>query len=164
MANKPTAAFVLGLIGGILVLAVSAYILSIIATVTALAGSYGVSVGGLFGLVTWYFYLGVVSGLLMIVSSVMLFAKPKQHTIWGALLLVFSIVSLISGGGFFLGFILGLIGGILGLIFKPMAGMMAGAPMGMPGQAPPGAMTCPYCGGAVNPATRTCTMCGKAVP
>ena len=161
MANKPTAAFVLGLIGGILVLLVAAYVLYVISVVTSIASGYGISVGGFFGAVTWYFYLGLVMGLLMIVSAVMLYAKPQQHVIWGVLLLVFSLVSIISGGGFVIGLILGLVGGILGIVFKPMPAMMAGATMGAP---PGGAMTCPYCGGAVNMTTRTCTMCGKPVP
>jgi hypothetical protein len=37
----------------------------------------------------------------------------------GILVLVFSIISIIGGGGFILGFILGLVGGILALAWKP---------------------------------------------
>ncbi len=69
---------------------------------------------GLIGIV------GIVFGLIVIVSAIMLNIRPEQHMTWGALIAVFSILSLFGGaGGFFVGLILGLIGGILAITWKP---------------------------------------------
>jgi len=75
--------------------------------------------------------VGILTGLLVIVFGVLMYIRPQQHVIWGALVLVLSLVSILGFGGFFLGLILGLIGGILGIVFKPSAPMMA------PPMAPP---------------------------
>ncbi len=110
--DKPTAAFVLSLIGGIFVLLVGIF--------EAVVGAYFLAFLGAVGAVV--LFLGVVWGLLMIVGAVMMYVKPEQHTVWGIIVVVFSIVSWYPTlGGFFIGFILGLIGGILGLTFKPSA-------------------------------------------
>jgi len=45
-------------------------------------------------------------------------SKPAQASAWGTLVLVFSVVSLLGMGGFFLGAILGIVGGILALTWK----------------------------------------------
>ena len=49
----------------------------------------------------------------------MLRIKPVHKKAWGILILVFSIPSVITGGGFIIGFILGIIGGTLALSRKP---------------------------------------------
>jgi hypothetical protein len=43
---------------------------------------------------------------------------PGRETLGGILVLIFSIVSFIGGGGFFIGAILGIVGGALGLAKK----------------------------------------------
>ena len=49
----------------------------------------------------------------MLFGAVMLYAKPEQHHVWGAMVLIFSIASRFGTfGGFVVGFILGLVGGI----------------------------------------------------
>jgi Family of unknown function (DUF6114) len=158
MHHKPTAAFILSLIGGIFILLGGlAYV-----ALGAFIGSLGV--GGVGGAVALYGGIGALLGILVIVGGVMLWVRPDQHIVWGILIIVFAIISLVFAffGGFVIGFILALIGGILGLVFKPMATMMGGGMM-MPGAGTPGVMTCPACGGVVNMQTRTCTMCGRAV-
>jgi hypothetical protein len=49
----------------------------------------------------------------------MLHIKPAKKKVWGILILVFSIPSVITGGGFIIGFILGIIGGALAISGKP---------------------------------------------
>jgi len=68
----------------------------------------------------------------------MLWMKPQQHVMWGVVVLLFSLFSIITTGGFFIGLILGLIGGILGIAWKPPAPMAPGmAPPMMPPSMPP---------------------------
>jgi hypothetical protein len=68
--------------------------------------------------------LGVVFGILVIVGAVMINSgEPSRVRTGGILALIFSIISLLAGGGFFIGFILGLVGGILALTWKPAAGI-----------------------------------------
>lgn len=124
MAEKPTAAFVLSLIGGILILigGISSAIIGAIcgAMISSLEPVVPAAtfIGGLIILST---IVGVIFGIIVIVGAVMINkATPSSVRNGSILVLVFSILSLIfSNGGFFLGFILGLIGGILGLVWKP---------------------------------------------
>jgi hypothetical protein len=66
---------------------------------------------------------GVVFGLIVIVGALMLYSRPSQHTTWGVLIIVFSVLSLFGGmmSGLGLGLILGVIGGALAIIWKPSA-------------------------------------------
>jgi Family of unknown function (DUF6114) len=52
----------------------------------------------------------------------MLNSKPEEHSTWGTLILIFSVLSIFGGamGGFGVGLILGLIGGVLALTWKPI--------------------------------------------
>ncbi|MCI4351712.1 MAG: DUF6114 domain-containing protein [Thermoplasmata archaeon] len=161
MGNKPTAAFVLSLIGGIFILLGGLFIVAVGAIVSS------VGFGGVGGAVSLYGGVGALLGILVVVGAVMLWIRPQQHIIWGILIIVFAVISLYFAffGGFGIGFLLSLIGGILALVYKPMPMMIGGGmmPGAMPGPGAPGVMTCPACGGAVNMQTRTCTMCGRAV-
>lgn len=124
--ERPAAAFILSLVGGVLIL-----------------------VAGLFGLVAWtawgrigywggwgwmmrpwmmgwwmpwawaaFSLIGLVSGIIIIVGAVMLQSRPAEAQTWGVLILVFSVISIFGTGGFVLGAILGIIGGILALTWK----------------------------------------------
>jgi hypothetical protein len=48
----------------------------------------------------------------------MLNARPTDHTIWAIIILVFSIVSFVGMGGYFICAILGVAGGAIALSFK----------------------------------------------
>lgn len=61
----------------------------------------------------------LVSGVIVLVSAVMLLSNLGQRKTWGVLILVFSILSFIGFGGFLVGAILGMVGGILTLRWKP---------------------------------------------
>jgi len=108
------------MVGGILLLSVSAFILpnisyasmSVPPGVTNMAGlvSGAVGVVGVFG---------IVSGVIVLTSSVLLRTTPNQRKTWGVLILVFSILSFVGLGGFVVGAILGVVGGIMTLTWSP---------------------------------------------
>lgn len=117
--ERPVAAFVLSLIGGILILLGS--------IVTALfAGIFGgvmmffPFLGGLGALIIFIGILGLIFGIIILVGAVMIYSNnPSRIRTGSIIVLVFSILSLFTGGGFIIGFILTLIGSILGLVWKP---------------------------------------------
>lgn len=78
-------------------------------------GDFGYDSGMMFG----FSLVALVSGILVIVGAIMLNARPQEHTTWGIIVLVFSIVSFIGMGGFFIGAVLGIAGGALALSLKP---------------------------------------------
>ena len=61
----------------------------------------------------------LVSGVIVLISALMLRRKPKENTTWGILILVFSIVSFFGLGGFLIGAILGIVSGALILGWNP---------------------------------------------
>jgi hypothetical protein len=168
MGEKPTAAMVLSIIGGIFVLlggAVVAFVGSLISTLD----TSGLGLGGGF---TVLGVIGIILGLIMIVGGIMISSNPQSHTMWGVIILILSIVSWITSfGGLVIGFILGLIGGILAITFKPttmgapyMGGAMTG---GMPPQGPtqtsPNMVRCNSCGAMSPMGTTKCPACGASL-
>lgn len=78
--------------------------------------------------------VGLLSGALVLLSTLLLWAAPRQHRWWGVVIIASSVASLLIGGGMFLvtvplGFMLGLIGGILAIIWVP-ASVTAPTPAG----------------------------------
>lgn len=65
--------------------------------------------------------VGAVFGIIVIISALMLNSKPEQHSTWGTLIVIFSVLSIFGSamGGFGVGLVLGLIGGILAITWKP---------------------------------------------
>ena len=72
--------------------------------------------------------LGLISGLVVLGSGVMLRINPRQSVVFGLLILVFSVVSFFGSGGFVIGALLGIIGGIMTLRWRRPAA---------PAEAPP---------------------------
>lgn len=63
--------------------------------------------------------LGVVFGVIVIVASVMLYLNPRQHQLWGSVIIAFSVTSVLScRGGLGIGLILGIIGGVLAVLWR----------------------------------------------
>jgi hypothetical protein len=150
-AEKPTAAFILSLIGGIFVLIGG---LLVIVVRTFIFGSMGI-IGRIVGI---YGLLGVIWGILIIVSAFMLNSKPEQHMTWSILVLVFSLLSWFgAAGGLLIGFLLGLAGGILGIVWKPT--VMQPIPT-----SPPVTRVCPNCGTVIGTDVKFCPHCGKELP
>ena len=164
--NKPTTAYILSLIGGILGLLGAIALLALGATVYSAYNSYA-DYYGVYTPFGWGWSLLIGLGAWMLISSILIttFAyklntNPIEHTKWGALILVFSIIGL--GGG-----LLGLIGGILALVYKPI---LSGVPQQYAPQPqsyspPPQQQTmtraCPQCGRIVQSNERFCPNCGK---
>jgi hypothetical protein len=128
--ESPTAAFVLSLVAGLLILAGT----GMMATFAfgrpyyGMMGGYYGMMGGYYGMMQSFgyggwFYLfeavGLVAGIGVLVGAVMIYSRPSEAPTWGLLVLVFSLVSFFGMGGFFFGAILGVIGGILALTWHP---------------------------------------------
>lgn len=64
---------------------------------------------------------GLISGIIVLVSAIMLQVSPGRSRTWGVLILVFSVLSFLGTGGFVVGAILGVVGGVLALRWKPPA-------------------------------------------
>ncbi len=118
--EKPSAAFILSLIAGILILINGVAI----GAVRSFIGPYIPGMGeralvkSILGTVMM---VGIILGVIVIIAAVMLYRNPTQKTMWGIIILVLSIISLFIGGGFIIGLILGIIGGALALSWKPKA-------------------------------------------
>ena len=57
--------------------------------------------------------IGIVSGIIVITSGIMIYVQPLHIRKWGLLIWVFSSLSFFGIGGFFIGGILGIIAGSL---------------------------------------------------
>jgi hypothetical protein len=112
-SEKPTKAFMLSLIAGILILS-NTVLLGVAARwfpgmIPTLPGSTANDTMVLYRLSA----IGLIFGVLVLLSAIMLHIKPIHKKAWGIMILVFSIPSVVTGGGFIIGFILGIIGGAL---------------------------------------------------
>jgi len=64
--------------------------------------------------------VGLASGALVILGSVMLYSRPSENQIWSSVILAFSVLSILGAmGGFMVGLLLGVLGGVFGLVWKP---------------------------------------------
>lgn len=64
--------------------------------------------------------VSLVCGVIVIIGASVLRAHPQEHVLWGIVIIIFSVVSFVGMGGYFIGAILGIIGGILALTYKPL--------------------------------------------
>ena len=63
--------------------------------------------------------VGLTCGALVLLGAIMLRSKPVNRKAWGIVIIVFSMPSVVTGGGFIIGFILGIVGGALAFSWKP---------------------------------------------
>ena len=109
-------------LGGVLFVAVSAFVLPNI-NYTNLNTPANLPASAVPGLVSGFVGLmgafGLVTGAIVLVSSMMLLTNRGQVRTWSVLILVFSILSFVGMGGFVVGAVLGIIGGALVLKWKP---------------------------------------------
>jgi len=114
-SEKISKTFTLALIAGLLIVS-NATLLGVAATwfpwiIPTLPGSADNSTIPFASLTA----VGLMCGVIVLFGSLMLYHKPAYKKVWGILIIVFSIPSVITGGGFIIGFILGIIGGVLEL-------------------------------------------------
>jgi len=126
--ERPTAAFILSLVAGVFII-LGGGMTSLFGYgfmgMMGRNGSWGGMMGPGFGMMGFAFgmmgFLGLIFGAIVIISALMLNSKPQEHTTWGTLILIFSVISIFGSamGGFGIGLILGIIGGILAITWKP---------------------------------------------
>jgi hypothetical protein len=105
----PVAAFILSLIGAILIL--------INGLAVAAAGAFMIWIP-IAGAAIILIGLGLSVPVMM--GAILMYSKDKSRVMTGSIIvLIFSIISLFIGGGFIIGFILCLVGSILGLVWTP---------------------------------------------
>ncbi len=103
--QRAIAGFTISLIAGILILS-NGLLLS-----TAIGSILGLVLPTLSGRII--IAAGIVFGGLVIIGSILL--DRGKRTIGGLMVVIFSTLSIIIGGGFLIGLILGIVGGALGL-------------------------------------------------
>ena len=71
------------------------------------------------GIVTLVGIVGMIMGLVVIIGGVMMKSNPDKSKMWGAVVVVFSVLSWFTAvGGLVVGFLLGLAGGIMAIRLK----------------------------------------------
>lgn len=105
MAEKPTTAFIVTLIGGIVLLLLG---VALVASPTGLISGMDPNTGVMLGA---YF---TIFAILTILGAVMLYSKPSSAHTWGTIIVVLSIIGGLN--------IITLIGGILARRWKPSGG------------------------------------------
>jgi len=121
--GRLTTVFIISLIAGILIILGSLY--TAMWGIGMMSGMSGMMGQQAYGTMTGTWILGLASGIIILISAVMLNIRSGEAahgmraccTLWGSMILIFSIVSLFGGsmGGFLVGAILGIIGGALAL-------------------------------------------------
>jgi hypothetical protein len=121
-----SAAFILSLIGGIVILGGS-LIAFLLSSFGSPYGTYyrmgpgmmgGFSFG--YGYSGWFIGLLIVSlvcGVIVLIGAIMLNTHPTQNLTWGIIILVFSIASFIGMGGYFIGAVLSIADGAVALSY-----------------------------------------------
>ena len=106
MSEKPTAPFILSLIGGIFVL-LGGLVWALVGTILAFFSGLG-----------FLLYAFLIFGIVIIIGAAMMFNAPSSTRTWGIVILVLGILSLF-GVITALGGILAIIGGALALGWQP---------------------------------------------
>jgi hypothetical protein len=115
----PRTAYLLSLIGGILLLLFSLIEAAILAAVASLFAAVGFGFG--VGIAVALAVVALILGVIVLVLALRLKSNPGSAKMYGILIIVFSLISFAGGGGFYIGAILALIGGILALVWRPPA-------------------------------------------
>ena len=110
-SEKPIRGFMWSLIAGTLIL-VNAVSVAAAATwfpwlIPTLPGSSSNDVTILYSVAA----VGLICGVLVLFGAIMLQGRLEHKRVWGIMVLVFSILGYVTGGGFIIGSILSIIGG-----------------------------------------------------
>src|SRR3990170_4583392 len=127
-SEKPNVAFILSLVGGLLIFVGSAVSIVWFSVGSAPFGGFWGMMSGWHGMTGSYGFaydyllvlsvLGLACGVLVVVDGFMLSLRPWDHVTWGVLIVIFSAISFVSMGGWFVGAILGIVGGALALAWR----------------------------------------------
>ncbi len=118
--HRATAGFIVSLIGAILILVNALLMVSlagVIGTFAAWLPEAEEAAGAISSFFMAWAAAGVIFAILAVIGAVLIY-MPGREIIGGILVLIFSILSIIIGGGFFVGMILGIVGGALGIAKK----------------------------------------------
>lgn len=110
--------------------------------------------------------LGLVTSILTLVSSSMLYNRPEEHFVWGWIILFFGLVGFGPWnffGMYAIGSVLSIAGGFYGLAFQPYeASVSSGATVAESGPTPASFLkNCIHCDASIPIAAETCGSCGK---
>jgi len=147
--DKPTAAFALSFLAGILILTcgllgfIGLYLIDLTSEVFLMANVLAL-------------VFGIATGILVVIGSLLLYVNPENRTAWSLIILIFSILSILSLGGFIVGLILGIVGSALGLRWKP-------SQVSKPTAVPEVKRICPKCGRVLAEDVSFCPYCGKSL-
>ena len=126
--------FVISFVGGLIVLVFSLvnavwfgsnapawggfgnYMRSMIGGYHGFMGSYGSS-NDFFTAVS---VVSLVCGVIVVMSALVLRVHPQEHVLWGVVIVVFSAISFVGMGGYFVGAAFGIVGGAIALTYKPL--------------------------------------------
>ena len=125
-------AFVISLVGGIIILAFSLVNLVWFGSNAPSWGGFGDYWSGMmsgyhdfmgnYASSTNFFtavsIVSFVCGVIVVFSSLVLRIHPREHLLWGVVIVVFSAISFVGMGGYFVGAVFGIIGGALALTYK----------------------------------------------
>jgi hypothetical protein len=148
--NPPSAAYWLSMIGAVIGLLAGLLLIGVGAVLGAF--TFGLGFIGVGGLGIWM----LIASVLVIIFAGKLKSNPMEHSKWGALILVFSLLGV---GG-----ILGFIGGLLAIIYNPIP--VGAQPQYSPPQqqyGPPPQQVAYQQSTPQQPMTRVCTQCGRIV-
>ena len=129
-----TLAFVISLVGGLIVLVFRLVNLVWFGSGTPSWGGFGNTMSGMMGgyhnfmgsygsSSSFFTAISVVSfvcGVIVLMSALVLRIHPQEHVMWGIVIIVFSAVSFVGMGGYFVGAAFGIIGGAIALTYKPI--------------------------------------------
>ena len=126
--ETPGVALALSLVGGILMLIGGIWPLIAILSgeygygygYGGMMGGFGGMIGGLGSPFGGLWFIGLIAGIVVIIGAIMLGSRPAERATWGTVIIVFSIVSFLGMGGFFIGALLGIAGGALALSWRPV--------------------------------------------
>lgn len=127
LSEKPTAPFVLSLIGGILMVLSGAVLGAIGPFLSSIIDPIPIGRSFIYIRSILYTLMGlkVILGIIVIIAAVLLYSNPVQQTLWGVIILVLSIISIVLAGPVsFIGSVLGIVGGALALTWKPTKGAL----------------------------------------
>ena len=69
-------------------------------------------------LVLWTSLSGVIVGAIVLAAAILLYTHTHRQILWGAIIVAGAIISLLSGGGFFVGSVLGIVGGLIAMTVR----------------------------------------------